>query len=235
MKNIIIFAVFLLLTISISFAELVEIDFDRLNYGKYILTYEEHYYDGVGESFLTIEKLDNGYLVVWEGITDTTTVHTDFDFNTLKMTITDNDTSITAERFGNVLKVQGTDEGKQINKKLTLKNEYWYQILSFSLIHFTLSNEKKLDFALFDPYNIKMRSMKIEKMGTEVITIIGKEISAVKLSMRMGGILSPFWKSKIWHNPETGIHLEYEGINVIPSYYKAKIILKNIDFMEVSN
>jgi len=235
LKNIVISTFFLILIVNSSFAESTEFDLDRLNNGKYILTYEEHYYDGIGESILTIEKLDNGYLAVWEGITDTTKVYTDYNFNTLKMTITDKDTNITAERYGNILKVTGIDEGQEIIKNLTLKSENWYQLLSFSLIPFTISNEKKVDFSLFDPYNIKVRKMKIEKKGFEEISVFGKEFSAIKMSMRMGGILSPFWKSEMWNNSDNGIHLRYEGINVIPSYYKAKIVLKKIEFKEVLN
>jgi len=225
----------MLFGINFSFAELPGLDLNRLDYGKYILTYEEHYYDGIGESVLTIEKYRKGYLAVWEGITDITEVYTDLNFNTQKMVITDKDTSITAERQGNILKVNGIDEGKIVEENLILKASKWYQLLSFSLIPFSISNDKKIEFALFDPYNVKVRNMKIDKKGTEIITIFEEEVLSVKLSMRMKGVLSPFWKSELWNNPESGIHLKYEGINVIPSFYKAQILLEKIEFQEIPN
>lgn len=220
----------LILIVSVSFADSVEFDFKRLDEGKYVLTYEEHYYDGIGESVLSLRKIDNGYLVVWKGITDTTEIYADFDFNTQKMVLTDKDTSLTVVREGGILRVSGFNGEEQVEKILTVKSKKWIQLLPFSLVSFTLSDEKKIDFFLFDPYNIKVRNMKIEKREIETITVFGEQFTALKMSMRMGGILSPFWKSEIWNSVENGVHLKYEGLNVEPKMYKAKIYLKKVEF-----
>lgn len=222
--------ILLIFLTGINFADSAEIDLNHLNDGKYILTYEEHYYGGVGVSVLTFHKSDSGYLVTWKGITDTTEIYTDFDFNTRKMIFTDKDTSITVERQGNLLKVKGLDKGKRIEKTLAAESPHWYQILFFSLIPFSKSNENKIDFFLFDPYNIKVRDLKINKKGTEIITVLGEQYTAVKMSMRMSGFLSVFWKSELWNSTKSGVNIRYEGLNVVPKMYKAKIFLEKVEF-----
>ncbi len=230
MKLLIFFSILFIFTINTGFADTAEIDLSNLDKGKYILTYEEHYFDGIGESILTIQKYNQGYLAVWKGITDTTEVYTDAEYNTYKIVFYDNNTSLTVVRQGNLLTVNGNDEGIVIKKKLTIKTPNWYQLLSFSLMPFTVSNDKKIKFALFDPYNIKVMEMEISKNKTEIISLFGEDISAVKMSMRMSGFLSLFWKSEIWNSNKNGVHLKYEGLNVIPSFYKAKIFLEKIEF-----
>ncbi len=230
MKNIVIALIILLFTAIQGFAEIFELDFDRLESGRYILTYEEHYYDGVGESFLTIQRYKDGYHVVWNGIIENSEVYTDINFNTYKMIFSDKDTSLTIERFGNILKVSGQDEGKVIEKELSIKADNWFQILSFSLIPFVMSGNTRINFALFDPYNIKVRKMRIDKDGEEKISIFGEDYQSVKMSMRMEGFFTSFWKSELWNSVENGLHLKYEGINVIPTFYNAKNLLKGVIF-----
>ena len=208
-------------------------NFDMLSGGKYTYTYEEHYYDGVGDSFLVIDKLENGYKAVWKGINDTTTVFADNNFNTEKMILTDSKRIITAVRHGKKLKVTGVSCGDEINETLELEEDRWYQLIPFSLIHFTKSDKKKTKFSLFDPYNIKIREVEVKKKDTEITTVKGKEYSAVKMTMRLEGILKPFWKSEIWNNSENGIYLKYEGLNVVPKLYKSKMFLKNSEYNQV--
>ncbi len=231
LKNIVTALILLFAVALPGFAEIFELDFNRLDEGKYILTYEEHYYDGVGESFLTVQKFENGYHAAWKGITDSSEVFTDLDFNTYKMVFSDSDTSLIIERAGNILKVSGRDKGKVVAKELNIKEDNWLQILSFSLMSFTLSDNQKVNFALFDPYNIKVRNMRIDKKGVETISVLGKEYRAEKLSMRMNGVLSAFWKSNLWNSTDNGLHLQYKGVNVIPTLYKARIMLKNVEFI----
>ncbi len=206
-------------------------DLREMQEGTYVFFYEEHYYHGVGESSLTINKRADGYTAVWKGITDTTEVYADLNYNTYKIVFTDISTSLTVERKGNILLVKGVDSGKRVKVSLEVGSSLWIQLLPFSLIPFTTSEKKVMDFFLFDPYNIKVRNMRIEKKGLESVTLFGKEYPGVKMAMRMKGVFSAFWKSEIWNDTESGIQLKYEGLNVIPKMYKAKILLKRMDYL----
>lgn len=224
--------IIMLLSFSVSTIaeELHEIDLSLLDEGHYVCTYEEHHANGVGESVFTLKKIPGGYQAIWDGITDTTDVYTDTDFRTHKVMITDEDTSLTIERDGNRLLVSGIDAGESIDKTLKLTSPHWYHLLPLSLMEFTRSDKQSVKFSLFDPYNIKIRDMRVEKQGFETITIFDEEYEAVKMSMRMRGILTPFWKSDIWTAAESGTHLKYEGLNIVPKIHKSKIYLKQIEF-----
>jgi len=219
---------FFLLTAPV-FAE-SKIDLSRLDEGKYVCTYKEHYHDGVGESVLTIEKSQQGYLAIWDGIHDTSKVYTDTNFNTRRIEYTSTDSNLTVVRDGQTLNVQGRDDGSELDKNLELDSENWYQVLPFSLIPFSKSDQKKIKFSLFDPFNLKVRNMQIEKKKQETITVLGESYNVVKLAMRMRGVFTAFWKSELWHIQESGIQAKYEGLNVVPKLYKSKIYLKTIEF-----
>ena len=232
MRSSILITFLLFLSFNIYSQESADI-FDLLSAGKYTYTYEEHYYDGVGDSFLVIDRLETGYKAVWKGINDTTTVFADNNFNTEKMILKDSEREITAVRCGKTLKVTGVSCGSEVNETLELEEDKWYQLIPFSLIHFTKSDKRKTKFSLFDPYNIKVREIEVKKKETELTTVKGKEYSAVRMTMRLEGFLKPFWKSEIWNNSENGIYLKYEGLNVVPKLYKSKMFLKNSEYNQV--
>ena len=227
-------SIILLLT-SASFlsAEQPEINIKQLDNGKYIYTYEEDYYNGTGESFFSIEKTDLGYIAVWNGINDVTEVYADNDFKTTKIIITDCDTRLTVVRNGDLLQVYGITSGKEIKETLELGSENWFQLLPFSLIPFSTSDDEKIVFSIFDPYNIKVREIELEKKKTETALISGKKYSAVKMTMRLQGLLKPFWKSELWNCRESGLYLKYEGLNVIPKLHKSRIHIKNMEFISI--
>ncbi|HAK44652.1 MAG TPA: hypothetical protein DCO79_01855 [Spirochaeta sp.] len=192
-------------------------------------TYEEHYYDGIGESRLNISKTDDGYFIEWRGITDRTMLYTDDKFNTKSMKMIDDDTELDVERAGNELIVVGFDEGKKIDKTLKIDSEYWYQLMPAQLSDFVKTDTKQTEFSMFDPYNIQVMDMKVEKKGVERIEIGGMEVEAVKMNMRIQGLLSLFWKSELWYSTKSRLQVKYEGVNVIPKLYNAVIELKSAD------
>ena len=230
--NILIIAVFLILTANIYSID-TNLCQDMKQEGKYTFTYEEHHYDGVGDSFLIIEKTGSGYKAVWKGINDTTVVFADKNYNTEKVIITDKKRELTVLKIGNKLKVIGYSCGEKIDKTLKLGCGNWYQIIPFALIPFTTSKEEKMTFSVFDPYNLKVRDIEVKKKKTEIANIKGKKYSAVKMTMRLDSLLKPFWKSEIWNNAETGVYLKYEGLNVVPKLYKSKMYLTDSEYYQI--
>jgi len=210
--------------------EVHEINLDRLKQGQYVLTYEEHHAEGVGESVFTLRQVSEGYLAVWEGINDTTEVYTDLEFRTEKIMISDDDTALTVKRRDGLLIVRGIDAGRNIDKELKLSSPHWFQLLPLSLIPFTSSDRESVKFSMFDPYNLKVRDMQIEKKKRETITLFETEYETVKMAMRLRGLLTPFWKSEIWNAVGSGTHIQYEGLNVVPKLHKSKIYLKTVEF-----
>ena len=213
------------------FAEEHAINLDRLDEGYYVCTYEEHYYDGVGESVFTLKKISGGYEAVWDGISDSTTLYADENFRTQGITLESEKRNLQVERRGDRIEVTGTVEGEQVEKTLKLDSPHWFQMLPFSLISFVRSGEDEVEFSLFDPFNMKMRNMKISRKGEEGVNLFGTDYRTVKLNMRMRGFLSPFWKAEIWTGAGSGTHVKYEGLNVEPKRHKSKIYLKRVEFV----
>jgi len=253
------------------------VDLDRLDTegGRYICRYEEHYYDGVGESVLTIEAAEaetetdpeaaeadpeaveaaeadpeadaEGYRAVWEGITDVSEIIADKHMRTQQLvyTKTDTDTELHVERSGNRLIVSGFDAGEPVDEELELGSDRWFQLLPFSLIPVTTafsgssavsySSEESgeledVEFSMFDPFNIKVRNLRVIKQGKETVTVKGVEYDAMKLAVRLQGFMSLFWKSEVWNDAATGTYIKYEGLNVEPEWYKSQIFLKSIEY-----
>ncbi len=213
-----------------SAGETSDIDVQRLKSGYYVITFEEHYHAGVGESVLTLKGLEEGYFARWEGIHDTTEVYLDTEFRTERIMYTKEDTAITVKRRGEQLHVSGIDEGDKVDKTLKINSEYWFQLLPVSLIPFISSDERKVKFSMFDPFEIKLRDMQIEKKKREHVTVFDVEYDTLKLSMRLRGILTPFWKSEMWCRTDSGFQVKYEGLNVVPKLHKSKILLKRVEF-----
>ena len=207
------------------------IDLDRLDEGRYVCTYEEHYYDGVEESVFSLKKIAGGYEAVWDGINDSTTLYADEDFRTQGITLRSEKRNLQLERRGDRIEVTGTVEGERVDETLQIDSPRWFQLLPFSLISFVQSGEDEVEFSLFDPFNMKMRNMKISRKGEETVSLFGSDYRTVKLNMRMRGFLSPFWKSEIWTDADSGTHVKYEGLNVEPERYESKIYLKKVEFV----
>jgi len=253
---------------STTFADTVDLDRLRTEGGRYICRYEEHYYDGVGESVLTIEAVSGagnsegsreGYRAEWKGISDISEIITDKHMQTQQLIYTnpETDTELHVKRSGSRLVVSGFDAGEAVDEELELGSNRWFQLLPFSLITVTTafsgssafsdsssfsgssaesdaSEEsgklEEVDFSMFDPFNIKIRDLRVINQGKETITVKGVEYDAMKLNIRLQGFMSLFWKSEVWNDAASGTYIKYEGLNVVPEWYKSQIFLKSIEY-----
>lgn len=88
---------------------------------------------------------------------------------------------------------------------------YWYQPLGFCFFDFACSDEKRREFFMVNPENLKPVSFVIKKSGTETIYIRGEKTEAIKAELRLRGIMAAFWHGTYWLNPDNGILLRYIG------------------------
>lgn len=211
-------------------AQLVDLEQLKRDGGRYVCRYEEHYYDGVGESVLIIEAVPQGYRAVWEGSSDTTEIYADDQMRTERMKVTDSDTELKVERRGDRLYVTGFDEGESIDEQLKLGTDRWFQLLPFSLMAVTTSDAEETAFSMFDPFNIKVRNLRVTKQAEEIVTVKGREYETVKMSIRLQGFMKLFWKSEVWNHADSGTYVKYEGLNVVPKWYNSQILLKTIEY-----
>jgi len=121
------------------------------------------------------------------------------------------DTTISAHRQGDTIVLEGTLRGDPISKTMAIDAAPWYQSLSWSLRRLVLSDDKQTEFWTLRPDTLEKHKMVAKKMGEEEVQIEGVSVPAIRLEVRLKGMLSPFWSSTYWYRKTDGVWLRYEG------------------------
>jgi hypothetical protein len=121
------------------------------------------------------------------------------------------DTTVSAHRQGNTIVLEGTLRGDPIKKTMAIDEAPWYQSLSWSLRRLVLSDDKQTEFWTLRPDTLEKHKMVAKKMGEEEVQIEGVSVPAVRLEVRLKGMLGPFWSSTYWYRKTDGVWLRYEG------------------------
>ncbi|UCH94489.1 MAG: hypothetical protein JSV88_30055 [Candidatus Aminicenantes bacterium] len=125
-------------------------------------------------------------------------------------------TKVTASRQENKIFLKGRTRGKPIDKTFKINELPWNQTFNIGLEGFAVSAEKSVIFWAIGtrgPGNMKITRFKVKKKRIETITIKGKEVEAVYVTISLTGLLSVFWTGKYWYRKSDGIFLRYKGKN----------------------
>ncbi|SDC34349.1 hypothetical protein SAMN04488588_0884 [Geotoga petraea] len=179
------------------------------------INYKENYGEYVNDSKLKIINFIP-MKVQWESINDITTIETDKSLKTIKMNYESDNTNLNLIRKGNFIELSGTSEGEEVQKKLKIDDDPWYQLFVFSFTDFIFSDDKTRQYWVFNPFDLSMSKMKVEKISKEKITINEKTYDTFLLNTRLTGFMSIFWKGEYWFNSENGMYLKYDGLNIFP-------------------
>jgi len=123
-------------------------------------------------------------------------------------------TKITASREGNKIFLKGQTRGKPIEKTFKINELSWNQTFNLGLEQFALSPEKSMIFWAIGtkgPGNMKITRFKVKKKGIETISINGKKVEAVYITISLTGLLSVFWTGNYWYRKSDGVFLRYQG------------------------
>jgi hypothetical protein len=123
----------------------------------------------------------------------------------------DEDTSIHACRRPHAIIIQGRWKGHQINKKLPVDDAPWYQATSWSLRAFVLSPQEAIRFWTVRIDTLRAYKIKAVKKRRMILNLNGVKEKAVEVELRLGGMLSLFWKSSYWFRQSDGVFLRFEG------------------------
>ena len=58
---------------------------------------------------------------------------------------------------------------------------------------------------------MKITRFKLKKKRIDTISINGKEVEAVYITVSLTGLLSIFWTGKYWYRKSDGVFLRYKG------------------------
>ena len=121
---------------------------------------------------------------------------------------TSDNTNLTAESKDGKIILSGSFKGKQQNKTFNLSDGLWYQMMDMNMSAFVKSELNEILFYSIGTGNnrgaMSLGEFQAQKIGTETVTIDGKDYSCVKVSF----ILTMFpmaWKGLYWYEQETGL------------------------------
>lgn len=123
----------------------------------------------------------------------------------------DEDTLLHARRTPRAIIIQGQWKGHQISKELSIDDAPWYQATSWSLRAFILSSREEIRFWTVRVDTLEVHKIKAVKRRQTVLNLNGVKEEAVKVELRLTGLLAPFWKSSYWFRQSDGVFLRFEG------------------------
>ena len=154
-----------------------------------------------------VRNRDNSALV-WELVNDRT------------------DTRLTAERVGDIIKLEGKFEGKTVDKTLKIDGKPWFQAWDLSLGSFVLSGKKSLEFWTVRN-DLKAFRMAAFRDKEETLEINGRNVEAVKVKVSLPGWMAKFWSASYWFRKSDGVFVKYQGANGPPGTPETVIELVN--------
>jgi hypothetical protein len=184
--------------------------------------YEEKTKDQLTTHRFDMEKTPSGYSINLQSQTGDTVIKQTFEVDNYLAALTwafensKENTKVTASREGNKIFLKGQSRGKPIEKTFKINELSWNQTFNIGLERFALSPEKSMIFwsiGTRGPGNMKITRFKVKKKRIETITINGKEVEAVHITISLTGLLSIFWTGKYWYRKSDGVFLRYKGKN----------------------
>lgn len=182
--------------------------------------YEEKTRDQLTTHRFDIEIIPTGYLINLQTKTGDTVIKQIFEVDAqlaARSWAFENpgeNTKVTASREGNKIFLKGQSKRKPIEKTFKINELSWNQTFNIGLERFVLSPERSMIFwsiGTKGPGNMKITRFKVKKKGIEIITINGKQVEAVYITISLTGLLSIFWTGNYWYRKSDGVFLRYKG------------------------
>ncbi len=151
----------------------------------------------------------------------------DYATKTWKYSNTTQGTAIEAERAGDIIKLKGTLNKKEIQNNIKIDQAPWFEFIEVSLVNFLKSNDQTTAFWMIQPNNLKTYKMIAKKKNTEVITVNDQKIEAMKVTVTLQGFLSMFWSVNYWFRISDHTFVRYEGVRGGPGTPKTITQLLN--------
>jgi hypothetical protein len=126
------------------------------------------------------------------------------------------DADIVAKRVGNLIRLQGTRNGKVIHQDLEIDASPWFQPLSYALGRFSQSHLDSVVFWTIRPDTLTVVKLRARSLGEEQVTTRAGLFPARKVRISLDGFLSHFWEAHYWFRQADGLFVRYEGANGLP-------------------
>lgn len=156
--------------------------------------------------------------LLYQSESETHITQTDKSFATdqWEMDKQDEGTSLHARRRPHAIIIRGRWKGRKISKELPIDDAPWYQATSWSLRDFVLSSRQEIRFWTVRIDTLTVHKIRAVKKLPAVLDLNGVKEETVEVELRLGGLLSLFWKSSYWFRCSDGVFLRFEGLSGPP-------------------
>lgn len=144
---------------------------------------------------------------------------------TTRWEIKKTDMDVVAVRQEKTIVFRGKMQGRAVEQTIAIDGLPWYQPLSFSLRNFLQSKKDSVDFWMIRPDKLEPVKMRATRQSSEKIEVNKREENAVRVEVRLTGLLAGLWSCQYWFRQEDGVFLKYEGVHGPPGTPKTVIQL----------
>jgi hypothetical protein len=137
--------------------------------------------------------------------------------------LTEPDRDVMAREENGEISVTGTQDGKIVKKTLSQGDLPWFQLLSFSLRPFVLSEKDTVLFQFLRPDNLSLVKLEARKKKNTSFPIGEKKVKACHVRVSPPWPLSLLWRGDYWFRASDGLFLGYEGTNGPPGTAKTVV------------
>lgn len=116
-----------------------------------------------------------------------------------------------AVRERDELVITRSGESGQTVRRQSIDERPWFQPLSYSLRMFLQSDLETITFWGIRMDTDKAVLLQAEKIGPENLVLENRAVPALKVKIRLTGLLSLFWHGFYWYSREDGLFLCFEN------------------------
>lgn len=182
--------------------------------------------NGAKQEFFAWELLlSEGATVVSENEAERSVNNCRLDGATTRWEMKKAEMDVVAVRQENTIVFKGSKQGRAVERNIAIDGLPWYQPLSFSLRNFLRSQKNSVEFWMVRPDQLELVKMRATRQFLETIAVNNREEKAVRIEVRLTGLLSGLWSCQYWFREEDGVFLKYEGVHGPPGTPKTVIQL----------
>jgi hypothetical protein len=123
---------------------------------------------------------------------------------------------IRAWRSGNLIRVEGSRDGRKVSREVEIDAISWFQPLSYALGRFSQSQADSIIFWTIRPDNLDVVKLRTRKVGDEQVSTSAGTFLTRKISISLNGFLSRFWQAHYWFRQADGLFVRYQRANGLP-------------------
>lgn len=125
-------------------------------------------------------------------------------------------TKLTAQRRENQILVEGTFQGKPVQKIYRIDNSPWYQSWNRDFQQFVLSGKNRQEFWSIQENDLSIYKMVAIREKEEKVSVGNQTVDTIKVTVTLTNWMALFWKVHFWFRKTDGQFIRYEGVQGPP-------------------